>query len=211
MAIKNQKNFQSIVMKIKSVEMLNVVTRDMLEFQSCFEKKIPPQELTTYWKENEIREMQIDIYSVDLLFSVKWKPTERGDELYLAGRQIINGIPIYFECHGYLLDSSGSDSDDSGCDSDFRWREKYSSSEYPRHEIFGDILFSKFPQNFLRNCDGSDCFKERVYCFLQKPFTRKEEEEHTCQLCEESKKDKLYPRFHQKIFCDDDEDDDDDD
>ena len=114
-------------------------------------KKKTPQELTE-WTKNELREIKIDIDSVDLLFTVKWNCIETEAELYLAGRQSINNIPVYFKCHGCFLRSSGSDGDDSGCDSDFRWRENKhdNNNEHPRHKIFGDILLSKFPQkNFF--------------------------------------------------------------
>ena len=210
----HRKDFDSMDMRIvlkphfHSLGHLHFHIVNLLTFQNHFKKKIPPEELRD-WTENELREMKIDIDSIDLVFIVNWSNQKKEKELYFAGRQKIDNIPIFFEFHGFYHhdppeesvddDDDGNDSDDSGCDPDFRSRNS-EVHERPNAKIFGDILFSKITKAFLKNCNCNDCFKERMYRFLGEPFPKEEEEEHACRSCDEKKKDKMYPRFHVNPF-----------
>ena len=81
------------------------------------------------WNKDEIQNMKIDIDSMDMLFNVNCKHTDKGSEDYLIGRQIINNVPIYFNLTAF----------------------RSHNNDPPIRK--GKILFCKSPQLFIEVCN----------------------------------------------------------
>ena len=156
---------KSMQIDIKSVKDILNKSEYILLCQEHLEKKINAEE-SEKWNDIEFQNMIIDINSIDTLFYVDCKYTDFGYEYYLVGRQKINDFPIYFS-----LDA----------DADF------DESIPPR----GDILFCKSLKLFIENYPYSNCLKERIYNFLNKPFDKKN---YLCPTCKNKNlNDDLYP------------------
>ena len=156
---------KSMQIDIKSVKDILNKSEYILLCQEHLEKKINAEE-SEKWNDIEFQNMIIDINSIDTLFYVDCKYTDFGYEYYLVGRQKINDFPIYFS-----LDA----------DADF------DESIPPR----GEILFCKSLKLFIENYPYSNCLKERIYNFLNKPFDKKN---YLCPTCKNKNlNDDLYP------------------
>ena len=116
---------------------------DSINKDNMYVNKMTPAKERAHWSEKELLAMNIDIDAIDVFFEGYCeKSFERpGYDYYLAARQIVNRIPIYFEMTAF-----------------------YPGPDYPYDE--GNILFSKFPEIFI-NDFASKSFKKRARVFLK--------------------------------------------
>ena len=135
---------------------------DILQNINYFEKKVPPTE-NNDWTKDEITSMPIDIKSIDMLFDINTEYTcqntedeEEICEYYLVARQLINETPIYFSLY---------------------------IKQYDDYCI-GEITFGKNPKKFIKDITYSDCFKERMFKFLEMNGLSFPREKFTCPACQ---------------------------
>ena len=143
---------------IKSIQDVYTISNNIVNIQNKLEKKIAKEE-SKDWDTQELKNMTINIKLIDRLFIAvdqRNNETEEFNDILLA-RQIINGVPIYFELSAVSnLDETLS---------------------------HGYILYCKSPKVFIKNCGVTDCIKNRIYNFLNLHDDKKE---HQCLVCKES-------------------------
>ena len=175
----NNKFVKSMQENIRNIQDIYITSGNVIKFQNNLEKLICREEAKD-WTENELKTMRIRVKSIDMVFvAIRRRHCFNFQEVLLA-RQIINGIPIYFQ----LIATSGLD----------------------KSLHHGDIVYFKSPRVFLKNCSANDCVRERMYNFLKQPYKKKRK--HQCSHCknriilvEKKKKKKKYYRFYvKKIF-----------
>ena len=106
-----------------------------------FEKIIPEDERDN-WKTNELKTMNVNFRSIDLVFDLHYNETKDSKQYFLLARQNCNGDIIYFEINAFY--------------------------NFKSRHIGGKILFSKNPEYFLKAADFGNCLREHIYTKSEK-------------------------------------------
>ena len=97
------------------------------------------------WTKDELENMHINIYSINVIFDISDEVNDNryGINYYLVARQIINNKPIYFLLRAF--------------------NEFYNEYDAP----VGEIVLSKHPKEFFEHF-SDEAFKKRAISFLEK-------------------------------------------
>ena len=115
----------------------------IIQESKSFKKRIPFNDVKN-WTDEDIRKVEINIFSIDAVFDAYRiiGDSDSTNHYHLVARQIINNVPIYFKMKAL---------------------NKYTSY----YHIEGTILFSKSPTYFVEEFSDSN-IKREMYYFLEK-------------------------------------------